>query len=64
MAARSVQCTYRKCVRRIETSLAAQPGKLFSIGFPALGRPSTRAEANERLGRRLDADFAQRFVTG
>ena len=56
------QLTYRESLRDIEACLAAQAGKLYSLGFSALVRRSTLADANESRDWRIYADFAQRLI--
>ena len=56
------QLTYRESLRDIEACLAAQAGKLYSMGFSAPVRRSTLADANESRDWRIYADFAQRLI--
>ncbi len=56
------QLTYRESLRDIEACLAAQPAKLYHMGFRAPVRRSTLADANESRDWRIHADFAQRLI--
>lgn len=52
------QLTFRESLRDIESSLRAQPKKLYHAGIRATVARSTLAEANERRDWRIWADFA------
>jgi transposase len=56
------QLTYRESLRDIEACLAAQPAKLWHMGFGGLVRRSTLADANEVRDWRIYAEFAQRLI--
>ena len=56
------QLTYRESLRDIEACLAAQAGKLYSMGLREPVRRSTLADANESRDWRIYADFAQRLI--
>src|ERR1700682_3989241 len=56
------QLTYRESLRDIEACLAAQAGKLYSMGLRQAVRRSTLAEANESRDWRIYAEFAQRLI--
>jgi hypothetical protein len=56
------QLTYRESLRDIETCLAAQPAKLYHMGFRGPVRRSTLADANEARDWRIYAEFAQRLI--
>jgi DDE family transposase/uncharacterized protein DUF4372 len=56
------QLTYRESLRDIEACLAAQPAKLYHMGFRGLVRRSTLADANEARDWRIYAEFAQRLI--
>jgi DDE family transposase/uncharacterized protein DUF4372 len=56
------QLTYRESLRDIEACLAAQPAKLWHMGFRGPVRRSTLADANETRDWRIYAAFAQRLI--
>ena len=56
------QLTYRESLRDIEACLAAQPAKLYHMGFRGPVRRSTLADANEARDWRIYAEFAQRLI--
>jgi hypothetical protein len=56
------QLTYRESLRDIEACLAAQPAKLWHMGFGGSVRRSTLADANEVRDWRIYAEFAQRLI--
>src|SRR6202453_3319629 len=56
------QLTYRESLRDIEACLAAQPAKLWHMGFGGPVRRSTLANANEVRDWRIYAEFAQRLI--
>jgi len=56
------QLTYRESLRDIEACLAAQPAKLWHMGFGGPVRRSTLADANEVRDWRIYAEFAQRLI--
>ena len=56
------QLTYRESLRDIEACLAAQPAKLWHMGFGGPVRRSTLANANEVRDWRMYAEFAQRLI--
>lgn len=56
------QLTYRESLRDIEACLAAQPAKLYHMGFRGPVRRSTLADANESRDWRIYAEFAQRLI--
>jgi hypothetical protein len=56
------QLTYRESLRDIEACLAAQPAKLWHLGFGGPVRRSTLADANEVRDWRIYAEFAQRLI--
>jgi len=56
------QLTYRESLRDIEACLAAQPAKLYHMGFRGQVRRSTLADANETRDWRIYAEFAQRLI--
>ena len=56
------QLTYRESLRDIEACLNAQPNKLYAMGFCALVRRSTLADANELRDWRIYAELAQRLM--
>jgi hypothetical protein len=56
------QLTYRESLRDIEACLAAQPAKLWHMGFGGPVRRSTLADANEVHDWRIYAEFAQRLI--
>src|SRR5271170_5381404 len=57
------QLTYRESLRDIEACLAAQPAKLWHMGFGGPVRRATLADANEVRDWRIYAEFAQRLIT-
>lgn len=56
------QLTYRESLRDIETCMAAQPAKLYSMGFRSAVRRTTLADANELRDWRMYAEFAQVLI--
>ncbi len=56
------QLTYRESLRDIEACLAAQPAKLYHMGFRGAVRRSTLADANQSRDWRIYAEFAQRLI--
>ena len=56
------QLTYRESLRDIEACLAAQPAKLYHMGFRGSVRRSTLADANESRDWRIYAELAQRLI--
>ena len=56
------QLTYRDSLRATVTCLNAQQAKLFHMGIRGQVRRSTLADANERRGWRLYADFATALI--
>ena len=57
-----VQLTYRESLRDIETCIAAQPAKLYGMGFRTAVRRTTLADANELRDWRMYAEFAQVLI--
>ena len=56
------QLTYRESLRDIETCMAAQPAKLYGMGFRTAVRRTTLADANELRDWRMYAEFAQVLI--
>ena len=56
------QLTYRESLRDIETCMAAQPAKLYRMGFRNAVRRTTLADANELRDWRMYAEFAQVLI--
>ena len=56
------QLTCRESLRDIEACLAAQPAKLYHMGFRGPVRRSTLADANQTRDWRIYAEFAQRLI--
>jgi hypothetical protein len=56
------QLTYRESLRDIEVCLTAHDKKLYHSGFRGSVKRSTLADANERRGGRIYADFAQTLI--
>ena len=56
------QLTWRESLRDIEVSLAANPTKLYAMGFRSTVRRSTLADANETRDWRIWADLAALLI--
>ena len=56
------QLTYRESLRDIEACLGAMRAKLYHMGFRGRVARSTLADANDRHGWRIYADFAQTLI--
>jgi hypothetical protein len=56
------QLTWRESLRDVEVCLAANPGKLYGMGFSQPVRRSTLADANERRDWRIWADLAELLI--
>jgi hypothetical protein len=56
------QLTWRDSLRDVETCLAANPSKLYGMGFRQPVRRSTLADANERRDWRIWAEVADLLI--
>lgn len=56
------QLTWRESLRDIETSLSANAGKLYAMGFRSAVRRSTLADANESRDWRIWSDLAALLI--
>src|SRR6201988_2715560 len=56
------QLTYRESLRDIEACLRAQSSKLYHMGLRGSVSRSVLADANERRGWRIYAEFAQGLI--
>ena len=56
------QLTWRESLRDIETSLSANAGKLYAMGFRAAVRRATLADANESRDWRIWSDLAALLI--
>jgi hypothetical protein len=56
------QLTWRESLRDVEACLAANPSKLYGMGFRQAVRRSTLADANERRDWRIWSEIAQLLI--